>query len=68
MFHGCIKSVNSPLFRCNLALLGETVLLSFFSKENAMGHQKPVPVVAYTRRRFGRIEHVCRHFRSYPRR
>ncbi len=33
-----------------------------------MGHHKPVPVVAYTRRRFGRIEHVCRHFRSYPRR
>ncbi len=29
---------------------------------------KNVPVRAYTRRRFGRVEHVIRHFRSYPRR
>lgn len=33
-----------------------------------MGHTKPVPVRAYTRRRFGRLEYVCRHRRSYPRR
>lgn len=31
-------------------------------------HRKPVSVRAYTRRRLGRLEHVIRHFRSYPRR
>lgn len=31
-------------------------------------HHKPVSVRAYTRRRLGRLEHVIRHFRSYPRR
>ncbi len=29
---------------------------------------KNVPVRAYTRRRFGRVEHVIRHYRSHPRR
>lgn len=32
-----------------------------------MGNPKPVSVRAYTRRRHGRVEHVRRHFRSYPR-
>jgi hypothetical protein len=27
---------------------------------------KPVFVTAYTRFRFGRIEHVCHHWRSHP--
>lgn len=51
------------------ACLGDTrPLLLSFSKENAMGSHKPVSVRAYTRRRHGRVEHVRRHFRSYPRR
>ena len=29
---------------------------------------RPVPVRAYVRRRLGRVEHVRKHFRSYPRR
>lgn len=33
-----------------------------------MGSHKPVSVRDYTRRRRGRVEHVRRHFRSYPRR
>jgi len=27
---------------------------------------KVVKVRAYVRRRFGRLEHVCSHFRSWP--
>lgn len=27
---------------------------------------KVVKVRAYARRRFGRLEHVCSHFRSWP--
>ena len=33
-----------------------------------MGSHKPVSVRAYTRRRFGRVEQVRQHVRSYPRR
>lgn len=33
-----------------------------------MTSSKPVPVRAYVRRRHGRTEHVCKHFRSYPHR
>lgn len=32
------------------------------------GKEKPVHVRAYVRFRFGRIENVLAHFRSYPRR
>jgi len=28
--------------------------------------EKPVFVRAYTRIRFGRLEHVCAHYRSWP--
>ncbi len=32
-----------------------------------MSRQKLVDVCAYVRRRFGRLEHVCKHKRSLPR-
>jgi hypothetical protein len=34
---------------------------------NYRGAVKTVPVTAYTRFRFGKLEWVCAHFRSWPR-